>query len=58
MQVLFTCVPGHGHLNPMAPLAHELVGRGCDTHGLGPRTLGTFSNTDVGTWMDPHLLRP
>lgn len=30
MQVLFTCVPGHGHLNPMVPLARELVSRGCD----------------------------
>lgn len=30
MQVLFTCVPGHGHLNPMIPLARELEGRGCD----------------------------
>lgn len=30
MQVLFTCVPGHGHLNPMVPLARELVARGCD----------------------------
>ena len=29
MQVLFTCVPGHGHLNPMVPLARELVERGC-----------------------------
>jgi UDP:flavonoid glycosyltransferase YjiC (YdhE family) len=30
VQVLFTCVPGHGHLNPMVPLARELVARGCD----------------------------
>jgi UDP:flavonoid glycosyltransferase YjiC (YdhE family) len=30
VQVLFTCVPGHGHLNPMVPLAHELKARGCD----------------------------
>lgn len=30
VQVLFTCVPGHGHLNPMVPLARELKGRGCD----------------------------
>ena len=24
MRVLFTCVVGHGHFNPMVPLAHEL----------------------------------
>lgn len=30
MQVLFSCVPGHGHLNPMVPLAHELETKGCD----------------------------
>lgn len=29
MRVLFTCVPGHGHLNPMVPLARELESRGC-----------------------------
>lgn len=32
MQVLFTCVPGHGHLNPMVPLARATVGRGDDVH--------------------------
>lgn len=30
VQVLFSCVPGHGHLNPMVPLARELEARGCD----------------------------
>jgi UDP:flavonoid glycosyltransferase YjiC (YdhE family) len=30
MRVVFTCVPGHGHLNPLVPLARALSARGCD----------------------------
>ena len=30
MQVMFTCVPGHGHLNPLVPVARALAARGCD----------------------------
>lgn len=30
MQVLVTCVPGHGHLNPLVPLARAFAARGWD----------------------------
>jgi UDP:flavonoid glycosyltransferase YjiC (YdhE family) len=30
VQAVFTCVPGHGHLNPLVPVAHALTARGCD----------------------------
>ncbi|HVM39835.1 MAG TPA: glycosyltransferase [Acidimicrobiia bacterium] len=30
MHVVFTAVPGHGHVNPMVPLARALAGRGHD----------------------------
>jgi UDP:flavonoid glycosyltransferase YjiC (YdhE family) len=30
MNVLLTCVPGHGHLNPMVPLGRALMARGCE----------------------------
>lgn len=39
--MLFTCVPGHGHLNPMVPLARELEGRGCDVRFVTGDELAT-----------------
>ncbi len=39
MQVLFTCVPGHGHLYPLVPLARALAERGCDVRFATGREL-------------------
>jgi UDP:flavonoid glycosyltransferase YjiC (YdhE family) len=41
VQVVFTCVPGHGHLNPMVPLARELEGKGCDVRFVTGRQLAS-----------------
>ena len=39
MRVLATCLPGHGHFNPMLPLAQALVGAG---HEVAFSTAGGF----------------
>jgi UDP:flavonoid glycosyltransferase YjiC (YdhE family) len=39
MEVLFTCVPGHGHLNPLIPVARALSARGCDVRFATGREL-------------------
>jgi UDP:flavonoid glycosyltransferase YjiC (YdhE family) len=70
VQILFTCVPGHGHLNPMVPLARELVERGCDVvfatgselvprvEALGFRGVATgptLTDMQTNALSDPHV---